>query len=137
MDHRFNKFFKRLAYVAGDMPRTILFSLAGVAVLMTSLSGSIRAGIMTFDFITDYGVKEAELVLTLPAVSLADIQSFTFLPSNDLGLTTEPYYPYEMTGGFSVPPTQPPLPPRRAYIRRREDWLDCYRLRRTRFRSLL
>ena len=73
------------------MPRTLPFSLAGVVVLMTSLSGSLRAGLMTFDFIEDgNGIHEAEIVLNLPALSAADIKSFTILPSNDMGLPAGP-----------------------------------------------
>jgi hypothetical protein len=70
---------------------------------MTSLCGSIRAGIMTFDFTSTGGIKEAEIVLNLPAASLSDIKSFAILPSNDMGLPAGPVIIPPTPGIFAGP----------------------------------
>lgn len=64
--------------------------LAGVIVIVANLTAPGYAGILTFDFVSNLGTREAEMVLDLPASSASSIHSLTLLPGNDFYPTTSP-----------------------------------------------
>lgn len=72
------------------MKRYFAPRLAGIIVIIATLTPPSHAGIMAFDFVSTLGEKEAEIVLDLPASSVSSIRSLTLLPGNDFYPTNSP-----------------------------------------------